>query len=444
MVSYRFLNGVAIIWFYCIMVYKTGCYRFGVHFVVCSVVLVLVVSGEGPVVLGSGMRFQAHVIDDVPYIAQSEGFFCYYACIAMILDFYGLNTSLDEILFLDGVGYSHYYSEGDRLPVEGRYSDVDFVFSLFGVEQRRWNRAQSGGDANWNQYVDRVVENVSVDVPVITAVDPFRLSSLRDQFMVSDLVWNMMFPAGFHIIVVVGYNLSNHSICFHDSNAGFYGEDDFGRFAWMSLDDFRMAVEGSRWGEYYVSTLVSVNSSCSVVERFEEAIGRNREKLNGSFDGYAVVHGVQASEAVLSDFLEDSLSKTVRLYRWDGVGGWMNQMREFGFRVCEWVWPDQANIFAVCLNGEDNPFASIGWEKWHVADYLENTSFYMQVCRNQSVLLRVEAMEWLAAAEWYQLFLRKGLWFSRSKGTTYVLEMKACMDTIVDVEYQVIQNLDEV
>ena len=45
-----------------------------------------------------------HLIEGIEYIAQTEGYFCYYSCFTMIFNNMGLNTSLDEVLFYDGLG----------------------------------------------------------------------------------------------------------------------------------------------------------------------------------------------------------------------------------------------------------------------------------------------------------------------------------------------------
>jgi len=69
-----------------------------------------------------------------------------------------------------------------------------YIFSIFGVEINRWYiDVESNGDDHWVQYYTRLKENISNDTPVITSVDPFSLPSLRDQFRVSDYLWDFLF-----------------------------------------------------------------------------------------------------------------------------------------------------------------------------------------------------------------------------------------------------------
>src|SRR5512136_2919391 len=54
---------------------------------------------------------EGYLITDVPYVAQTERNFCVYSCCTMVFNFMGLNTTLDEMLFYGGLGYTHSYNE---------------------------------------------------------------------------------------------------------------------------------------------------------------------------------------------------------------------------------------------------------------------------------------------------------------------------------------------
>ena len=77
----------------------------------------------------------SHLIKGIPYVDQTEGYFCYYADITMIFNHLGYNVSIEDILFYDGLGYFHSYNVLDRLPEEGCYCNLSFVFDLFGSVQ---------------------------------------------------------------------------------------------------------------------------------------------------------------------------------------------------------------------------------------------------------------------------------------------------------------------
>ena len=80
----------------------------------------------------------SYLIHNISYVAQHERNFCVYACLTMIFNFMGLNTSLNEMLFYSGVGYTHSYSLESRLPYEEIYQRFDFLYHVYGVSSRSW------------------------------------------------------------------------------------------------------------------------------------------------------------------------------------------------------------------------------------------------------------------------------------------------------------------
>lgn len=384
-----------------------------------------------------------HVIQDVPYFPQTEGYFCYYSCIAMILDFYGLNTSLNEILFLDGLGYSHYYQEIERLPEEGRYSDISHVFQLFGVEQQRWTlEHDQNSDDNWNHYLMRVTENISNNRPVITSANPFSLPSLRSQFKISDKLWNALFLPGFHIILLIGYNLTNNTICYQDPNAGFYGENQYGEYAWMPLDEFRKCTEQVVWGNYYVSTLIETSPGLPPQQRFEQTILLNKQKLNGTYAPYNFSHGIEVTTQLIDDYSPgiNNSTDTIKNYKKDGTKGFIYSFRELLQKILDIIRPGKPNLMSIFMIGEDNPFEEIAKEKIHVSHYLQNSTFYQNLCINQSSLLNQEADIWLHLGQLYKNFLRKGYFISTNKATEIIQAMKISTESILHIEKRIVNE----
>ena len=385
----------------------------------------------------------SHLMTNVSYIAQSEGYFCYYSCITMILKYYGFNTSLDEILFLDGLGYSHYYYPEERLPEEGCYSDINYVFSLFGVEQNRWTLEYDlNNDQNWDQYLIRLKENISKDIPVITSADPFSLPSLRNQFSIPDFLWNLLFPPGFHMILVIGYNISNNTICYQDPNAGFYGKNCDGNYAWMPLNDFRIATEQVWRGEYHISTLNQTTISFTPKQRFEQAIAVNKLKITGNYIGYNLLHGINASIQLETDYSPgpQNLTTTINLYKQDGNRGLRYTIIETLYKLFNKIQPDQPNVMSIYIIGEDNPFSAISQEKNHVADYLQKNPFYTDLCYNQTLLLRREADKLVELGQYYKQFLRKGYMLSNFKSEQLMQTMETLMQDVIIIESSIIQE----
>ena len=77
--------------------------------------------------------YDSHVVEDIPYIGQNENFYCNWACFAMVLNHYGINATLNEVLFNHGMGYSQQYfdSEVMRLPRSGHHLSVDPIHFLY-------------------------------------------------------------------------------------------------------------------------------------------------------------------------------------------------------------------------------------------------------------------------------------------------------------------------
>jgi hypothetical protein len=377
-----------------------------------------------------------HVIKGVPYVAQTEVNYCPYACETMVFNYMGLNTSLDELLFYSGVGYRHMYRGDQRLPHVDLWGRFGFMQSLFGVTEQEW-RAQDHNlseDERWSQFYTHVKENITRDVPVITMVDPFSLPSLRNQFKCSDLIYKIMFPPGHHVIVVVGYNDTNQSICYHDPNAGYYGDGRMGTYAWMPLSMFRQAHENV--GVYFVITYVQTGTPLSKQDAFDEAFNSNIDNLTGGSSGSGWSHGINASEQMEFDFspgANQSL-ETSRVYKAYGGTG-LNYTVDL---VIHWLLnhfdPKHPNIYDMIVAGKQDPFGEIAAAKNHTAQYLAQCVISPSLCKNQSALLRNESEQWHKLSTSYTVFMRKGMFLSNVRAAYVMSAMEAFVQNIIHIE----------
>jgi len=131
----------------------------------------------------------SYLIEGVPYVGQETSFFCAYASYTMLLNnFENINTTLQEVIYYSGVGYSLIYPSviKERMPLSGTAvsqspEDVEFLTSLFGLARKPWSPEMDSTpeDKYWQEYWTKVKENISNNVPVLTSVDPFKLSSFR-------------------------------------------------------------------------------------------------------------------------------------------------------------------------------------------------------------------------------------------------------------------------
>ena len=382
---------------------------------------------------------KVHIIEGVPYIAQNGKYFCYYTCLAMIFNYMRLNTSLDEMLFYGGVGYTHSYNTEKRLPHEEIWGDFDLIFYLFGVSEINWWQQNHDlpEDVLWEQYYIRLKENITKDIPIVTVVDPFSMPSLRNQFKVNDFLWNKLFPQGFHVIAVIGYNETNQSICYNDPNAGFYGDSSYGNYAWINFSEFREAL--GKNNVYMIDTYKKINQPLPKKEAFEEALRKNIKNLKGNFSHG--IFGINASKKMQLDFSPGKNSKETRLlYKKYGKTGLNFILTDFIHKWCSILYPQKPTIFDILSIGTDDPYKEIAFGKNHIANFLENCSIHPDLCKNQSNLLMQEAAKWNELSQNYKIFLRRGILLSDLRAALVMVKMEKLIENIIGIEEALISE----
>ena len=224
-----------------------------------------------------------NVIENVPYVSQETGYYCAYASATMAIKYYHSDTNLKEILYYSGIGFSAAYSESSNRLISGitlnqGKSDREFIGSLFGLSFEEWgnNEKINSKEDCWDEYLIRVKQNISDDIPVITVANPFLLKSYIDPDNINWLksVFNYVLPAS-HVILVVGYNEKNFSICYNDPLNGVYGEPEKGTYIWMDIEDFRKAVEYSYPRMYYIGVFKDIS----------RLVGKSLVEITGGFSG---------------------------------------------------------------------------------------------------------------------------------------------------------------
>jgi hypothetical protein len=384
---------------------------------------------------------EVHIIEGVPYVAQNGTYFCYYACLTMIFDYMELNASLNEMSFYGGVGYTHSYGSDERLPNDIIYFNLNFVFDMYGVTEQEWQVSNPNlpKDELWEQYYARLKENISKDTPVMVAVDPFSMPSLRNQFIINDFLWNLFFPPGFHLIVVIGYNDTNQSICYNDPNAGFYGANRYGDHVWMALGKFREAVEKNKYNVYLISTYKQIYQPYTKKEAFEAAFRKNIENLKGNFSHWIL--GINASKKMQLDFSPGKNSKETRLlYKKYGKTGLNFILTDFIHKWCSILYPQKPTIFDILSIGTDDPYKEIAFGKNHIANFLENCSIHPDLCKNQSNLLMQEAAKWNELSQNYKIFLRRGILLSDLRAALVMVKMEKLIENIIGIEEALISE----
>jgi hypothetical protein len=181
----------------------------------------------------------------------------------MILKYYGLNTELNEVLFNSGVGYSLIYSHPSLnrfllscIATSNWESDREFLAKIYGLSYKQENfyNKSSSGEVLWSKYWKTVKNNLANQTPVLAIVDPIYLKSIRDciktKLNISDNIidkipeffWNFVPCFRNHMIVIIGFNEDNNTICFNDPSTELFGFPNFGKYVWMNLTDFKNSM----------------------------------------------------------------------------------------------------------------------------------------------------------------------------------------------------------
>lgn len=209
---------------------------------------------------------EVHVIKNVPYVAQEELIYCEYAAVEMVLEYYGINTSQTEILYFVGGGYSMAYKPtiasiltppAIHPPFKFRFctdeicggtEDYKFLADMLGLSfENIYPELVISHKRCWKEYWAQLKDYVKNDIPVITGLDPLVWPPYMELENIT--FWIPKIFGGHHIVVVIGFNETNQTVCVNDPVSGgkLYGKPEKGTYRWVNLSDFRSAVSRILW-----------------------------------------------------------------------------------------------------------------------------------------------------------------------------------------------------
>ena len=383
-----------------------------------------------------------HLIPNVPYVAQNKKNYCVYADLTMILRHLDFNTTIDQLIFQNGAGYSHTYSTTTRLPREDLYGSMDFLASLYGLTPHPWwTNDNLTNDQRWILFYTMITTNISNDTPVAVGVNPFALPSLRDQYPISDKTWNLLFPEGRHVILLIGYNTTNHTICYNDPNAGYYGNPTFGDHAWMTDTTLRTARDTSEITFAFTYTPTTIPLPPDTM--FQTALHRDITLLSGTPPTQQPgLYGINATTRMLHDYTPgtNTSTATILLYKTYGKTSLDYRLNALAHILITRLKPGHPNVFDIILNAVENPFDDIAKDKQHTASYLANSTIQPSQCHNQSQLLFQEADQWNHLADDYTQFLKKGLFLSNIRAQNIMKSMNQCAQDILTIEEELLHT----
>ncbi len=414
-----------------------------------------------------------HLIENVSYVSQQTEFFCAYATPTMVFQYYKINTTLEEVLFSLGGGYGLLYSipRHQRLPVgcigTNRWDmDRSFLAELYGLSYEEWHPSNYRTTTQkWQAYWQRVKENISENIPVITNVDPVYLPSIRnairsyfnrsDAFLnpVLDRIWKWIPNAIYHSIVIVGYNESNGTVCIHDPASALYYHPEEGTYCWMELSSLKQShrrfYRDSKSLAYAIEIFTDTeNEPQSQEEIMDKAFQRNIQKINGEVSAYdshitedwnAKYLGIQGLYQMKKDFSLGLRHRLLTQYVYKTIitlKGY-TQMSQ----LCDMISFVFPNLFSQpnCSSIQNN-FLQIAREKHSIANFLETTASSTEnitlsnLCSSHAYILRCEAANWTTLSELYAPFLYDGFDLDHLTSTSIFKQMSLVLDTIIEQE----------
>lgn len=388
-----------------------------------------------------------YLIEDVPYVGQETSFYCAYASLTMIFQYYSRDTTLYEILYCSGVGYSFAHIGSTPLLYGGyalsqAHDDMEFLADLFGFSFYIWapyNNFMSD-DERWDQYWSIMKQNISDGIPVETSVNPFSLPSLRQQFDVSDDTWSGLSSSG-HAIVIVGYNETNETICYNDPAAEYFGRARYGHYAWMDLKTFREAIKGNLGIRYLIITFEEALESLPKSEIYKRAHERNTKRLRGSHDAYDEMltevgyyeFGISGSKSLKKDFSRglNNRIKTIFIYKIMGKQ-FRKQKRQDLAKSLLYKIPQS---FFQIIHPTENEFDRIAIEKCHTAKYLTTMGN-----SHEAGLFEQEAEHWSKLSSFYNKYLKRGFVIFLPHSILIMRQMENIVDEIISTEESIITS----
>ena len=258
--------------------------------------------------LESSSESDSYLIEGVPYAAQTD-FGCFYGSLEMLFKYYGKNSSLEKNFFYSGGGYSFCYERKkstfikppiprppylfkilrSSVAVQGS-EDTKFMGSLYGLNMSSTypDHVVINHEKHWNEWWPKVKNHIDNDDPVITSLDPCAWPIYLEIFNLTEPINGR----GGHVIVIVGYNESNSTVCVQDPMAGsdkYYNPDRIG-YQWIDISDLKLAEERSFWemkeNGYEIFTIEDIFDTPNQDDAFKTAHDRNIMRLSGDKEAY--------------------------------------------------------------------------------------------------------------------------------------------------------------
>lgn len=413
------------------------------------------------------------LIEGVPYVGQDKNFFCNLACFTMILKYYGINATYEEVIYYMGNGYYEVYILYDDFRVSGHLVDrlpsyYKFLSEQYGLSYEPWEtNINVSFEERWNHDWNIIKENISNDTPVMMQVDETVL--LCEYLGFKNIKsFNNFLPTHSHYVLIVGYNENNNSICIQDPVYKVMDKPELGIYRWVDLDLFKFAH--SRMASYNFPSCFSVNifkkskDPRSKEEAFLRAHNRSLELLKGNLstyitsydydlmgdyykdedfsDYYFGINGTKKHREHCSKGVENRI-KTIHNYKKHAKLGIKQTFLDIFFSFYSKINQNK-NIFEYFRLENMNCFDYSSLDKQYTIRYLDqvkdnlNDSNAIRICEYELELFKGLEKNWAKIGNYYSIFLKKGIFMSLPRGMILTDKIKDTLDEIIFIEESII------
>jgi len=419
-----------------------------------------IISGLGiePIKLVKNQNYDDHLIEDVPYVGQYYNLHCSYASRTMCIKHLGINVSLEDILFHSGLAYSMGYPfEMPSFDMNFRYmpmggyiisqdiKDVSHLASIYGFKFNEWEMPINESENGWEIYLQKVKENISANIPVVTSVHPLKLKTFRSFLNIHEKILDILSrkPGG-HGVVIVGYNDSNNTICFNDPLALFFGNPAKGTYIWMDQNSFLDAVNNTSIDSYLIRTITKMSEPMDEKLAFNISHKRNLERLKGNASAYAnysekenieYTFGIEAVNDLKEKFNDKEECKNVKkAYK---TKGRKLKILKPAIKIISLlgIVPDRFEEMSL-----QNEFEKNALEKLIASEYLKNNSYLSDICIYDAELFEAEAEKWMELSNLYSKFIERLVYNFSPFASIILKKMADVLDEIIVIEQAIIDD----
>lgn len=408
---------------------------------------------------------ESYLIEGVPYISQETNFFCGYATNTMIFNNYGLNTTLHEVVYNSGVGYSLIYPnfKYNSLPhdafliCQGTLTN-NFLSDIYGLSYDPWIVESSlPDDEQWYENWINIKHNISNNIPISIQVD-------ENILFADNLGFGVFYPLiksiplnNSHLILLLGFNEDNKTVCYSDPLYGIFNKSQYGTYRWIDLTRFKTSISRISERAWFKLFKDIPKAPLSKEEAFKISHERNIEKLKGNFSLYFkeysefefdqnFSYGINAVKRLKGDLEKGTDYRIKTLYKYklnNGMGIMYRLMSRSYFPKLS-----PLSIEELFLDFND-VYGNIAIEKKYTADYLYQIQNLLtddnlsNICKHEALLFKKEAENWTQLADYYSIFRKIGIFMPLPIGLLIMNKMVDVFDNIIAIQEAIITGFSE-